>query len=264
MADDRKRPLGPADVPDGDVARRYRKRREDTPSHTGGVNEAAAARIAARVKNRIVKGDGLFSKSDRGSCNTAGGSSCHSSAAPAAGSASNLDWAAPRVPGHVAADRAQFGSEARGFILETPQGTPALSHAASIPSRVSATPLPSPSPGLSGRSRAGATPLHPSAHAEPEHAGAGHDEWDQESSAGDEASRDTEDQALDRSWYDAEEEGRSVDYASSPFLGDAKLFEKREEALRKRVNHRKEARLKDADRCDQPARPRVTRCCAHC
>ena len=42
-----------------------------------------------------------------------------------------------------------------------------------------------------------------------------------------------------------------VDESHTPFLGDEKLFEKREEQLRKRVNHRREARLKDADRWEE-------------
>ena len=42
--------------------------------------------------------------------------------------------------------------------------------------------------------------------------------------------------------------GHTVDESHDPFVGDLGLFQKREEALRKRVNHRREARLRDADR----------------
>ena len=38
------------------------------------------------------------------------------------------------------------------------------------------------------------------------------------------------------------------DETHDPFLGDDKLYEKREEQLRKRVNHRAMARKRDADR----------------
>ena len=60
-----------------------------------------------------------------------------------------------------------------------------------------------------------------------------------------------QDEQLERDWYDQEEDGRTVDPTQAPFLGDEKLFEKREEQLRKRVNHRREARLKDADRWEE-------------
>ena len=42
----------------------------------------------------------------------------------------------------------------------------------------------------------------------------------------------------------------TVDPTQAPFLGDEKLLEKREEQLQ-RVNHRREARLKDADRWEE-------------
>ena len=41
------------------------------------------------------------------------------------------------------------------------------------------------------------------------------------------------------------------DETHDPFLGDEKLFEKREEQLRKRVNHRAIARKRDADRWEE-------------
>ena len=43
------------------------------------------------------------------------------------------------------------------------------------------------------------------------------------------------------------------DETHDPFLGDDKLYEKREEQLRKRVNHRAMARKRDADRCEDLA-----------
>ena len=41
------------------------------------------------------------------------------------------------------------------------------------------------------------------------------------------------------------------DETHDPFLGDEKLFEKREEQMRKRVNHRAMARKRDADRWEE-------------
>ena len=49
------------------------------------------------------------------------------------------------------------------------------------------------------------------------------------------------DEQLERDWYDQEEGGHAVDANANPFLGDQKLFEKREEQMRKRVNHRHQA-----------------------
>ena len=50
------------------------------------------------------------------------------------------------------------------------------------------------------------------------------------------------------------------DETHDPFLGDDKLYEKREEQLRKRVNHRAMARKRDADRWEEtrPLTPTLT------
>ena len=82
-------------------------------------------------------------------------------------------------------------------------------------------------------------------------AGGRDDEWERGSVVGDggaDAQEDLKeaDDALDREWYDTEEGGCTVDETHTPFLGDEKLFEKREEAMRKRVNHRAQARRRDA------------------
>ena len=45
--------------------------------------------------------------------------------------------------------------------------------------------------------------------------------------------------------------GHAVDETHNPFLGDTKLFDKREEQMKKRVNHRAQARMRDADRWEE-------------
>jgi len=42
-----------------------------------------------------------------------------------------------------------------------------------------------------------------------------------------------------------------VDSSHEPFLGDESLFAKREEQMKKRVNHRAAARARDADRWEE-------------
>jgi hypothetical protein len=56
------------------------------------------------------------------------------------------------------------------------------------------------------------------------------------------------DRDLDREWYESDEGGHAVDASHDPFMGDEGLYAKREEAMKKRVNHRAVARARDADR----------------
>lgn len=81
---------------------------------------------------------------------------------------------------------------------------------------------------------------------------AGEREWEEGGERGGEGEGQAQDEDADRdmerSWYDQEEGGHAVDDSHNPFVGDETLFKKREEAMVKRVNHRREARLRDADR----------------
>ena len=221
---------------DADGSRQYRRPREETPSHAGGVNEVAAARIAARVKDRL-KGDGqTFTAGDRR--REGGGAAAHSRADP---SPAPSEWEAPS-PAHppLVPDRAAFGSEARGFLVETPMGPGASSslHAgSSAPTHVSATPQPSPYMGPPSRGASGATPAHPGAAGGPRDGpggggnyklgglggsggggggGGGGGEWEQESTVGDDAAADAADTELDRAWYDQDEGGHAVRGAHLP------------------------------------------------
>ena len=56
---------------------------------------------------------------------------------------------------------------------------------------------------------------------------------------------------VDREWYDADEGGHCGERrrrGGGAFVGDPALFAKREAELRRRVNHKREARRRDADR----------------
>ena len=270
-----KRPLPAGDGADSSSSkeRQYRRPREETPSHGGGVNEARSADIQQRIKDRLKgKAQVFTSSSGGGSGGVAPRNDGRAVPASPAPSMIGSEWEAPS-PRHqpLVPDRAQFGSEPRGFLdagtpLDTPSGrsTAGLSHR---PSHSAPTPQPSPMVPTAAQLRASSsTPRHPGLGGGASGGGAADDdEWEKASTAGDgpasrgaggaggEGEADTEDdQQLDRDWYDQDEGGSAArDASDAPFLGDAKLFEKREEQMRKRVNHRREARLKDADRWEE-------------
>ena len=245
---------------DRDRDRHIRRPREETPSHGGGVDASAQARIAERIAAGVhgkLKGQGQVFTTARGGGGGGGGARVDPSPAPSM----NSDWEAPS-PRHepLAPDRAQFGSEPRGFVVAgTPLDTPYDGRAStSGPSHVSATPQPSPAP-----TRPIGTPRHPGIgggggggggsgrRAGGSSAGGEEDEWEVGSTAGDAVGQEEGDSKLDHDWYEQEEGGHARDEGESPFVGDDKAFAKREDQLRKRVNHKREARLRDADRWEE-------------
>ena len=84
---------GGAGAPAAAERKRYRRPRGETPTHAGGVNETAAARIAARVKERLKGDRPLFSSSGGG--DGGGGSGRAWADASPAPSISGGDWEAP-------------------------------------------------------------------------------------------------------------------------------------------------------------------------
>ena len=259
---------------DAHPQKKYRRPREETPSHPGGVNVEAAERIKERVAERLKGAGQQFTttkkSSDAGASsnppNTAGTATTRGwMAASPALSSGGSEWEAPSPmhPPPLVPDRAQFGSEPRGFLADTPLDTPQnrtgslrpVGDGSSAPSRDlagGATPqLPA---ALSKDSRGGTYQLGSVGSSGPSGSGGGADEWERGSVAGgddEQAGAAEADDKLDRDWYDAEEGGRMVDETHVPFLGDQALFDKREEQLKKRVNHRREARLRDADRWEE-------------
>ena len=93
-----KRPL-PAPA-HGDHERHYRRPREETPSHAGGVNEARSADIQQRVKERLKGKAQVFTSSSAGSHGgghgggQGGGGAAHVPASPVP-SMSGSEWEAP-------------------------------------------------------------------------------------------------------------------------------------------------------------------------
>ena len=264
-----KRPL-PAPA-HGDHERHYRRPREETPSHAGGVNEARSADIQQRVKERLKGKAQVFTSSsasghgggpDGGHGGGHGGGGAARVPASPAPSMSGSEWEAPsprRQP--LVPDRAQFGSEPRGFLdAGTPLGTPAPSSATTglvhRPSHSLPTPQPSPGPhsvhlvrgagaaAAAGGGGAASTPRHPGLGGDvpaATHAAGGveisaveiEDEWERASTAGGGGSTAAEDAQLEREWYDQDEGGGSTREAgAAPFMGDETLFAKREEQLR--------------------------------
>ena len=295
-----------ADGSSGPAARKYRRPREETPSYGGGVNETAAQRIKERVAERL-KGDGPAFTAARD--NGQAGHSARSGGrigddimdrkqfggakqwVPASPVGSDWEAASPMRPPSLVPDHAQFGSERRAFVADTPSSmsgrhtgaggstrgypgdTPHLSH-------TSATPQPSPMIHGGGSSAGGGARDVPPLGFRPGlvrpgggASGAGgvppeeEDEWERDGErddeeggngrrrrggGGEQENASEADAALDRDWYDQDEDGQVRDETThTPFLGDDKLYEKREEAMRKRVNHRREARLRDADRWEE-------------
>ena len=155
-------------------------------------------------------------------------------------------------------DRAQFGSEPRGFLAgDTPldRGGSSSVAGSSIRGREGPAATPQPTPlreGLGGEGGSSSSKTYNLSSLKGGKAPAD-DEWEAGSNKGDDEQEGAgeADAQMDRDWYDAEEGGRMVDETHTPFLGDEKLFEKREEQMRKRVNHRREARLRDADRWEE-------------
>ena len=240
------------------AARRYRKPREPTPSHGGGVNAEAAARIKDRVQQRL-KGDGQ-TFTTRGGADAPGGGG-GSSANPSGGGAlrsvrageppspspsvgSSAEWEAPS-PIHPSFDGRHFDSEPRGIVTDTPARTPLDS----VPARSHISATPQPSPQIHGGGERYQLGALGSTGAEREGGGGGGGGGG-EAEAGVEAEAEADD-ALEREWYEQEEGAHSVDSTHDPFLGDAKLYEKREEHLRKRVNHRAMARRNDQNRWEE-------------
>jgi hypothetical protein len=129
-----KRPFPSGEGRDGEGhgGRQYRRPREETPSHAGGVNEAAAQRIKERVAERL-RGDGQVFRTARGGEGSQGGGSGPGAASSSrswvqpspARSTTGSEWEAPS-PMHpsLVPDRAAFGSEPRGFVADTPLDTP--------------------------------------------------------------------------------------------------------------------------------------------
>ncbi|KAL1510502.1 hypothetical protein AB1Y20_006806 [Prymnesium parvum] len=211
-------------------ARRYRRRGEDTPSHGGGVNHAAAERIKERVKERL-RGEGqVFTTASSSS----GRRNEPQSPAPSVGSEGAWEAPSPRHPSTY--DGRALDSEPRALVSGTPLGS-AWGDTGG-PSHISATPLPSPSP-------------HFAEYDGPTKPVGGERGAREAEAAADEPQDEEADRSLDRSWYEQEEGGHAVDESHNPFVGDETLFKKREEAMRKRVNHRREARLRDADRWEE-------------
>jgi hypothetical protein len=264
-----KRPL-PAPA-HGDHERHYRRPREETPSHAGGVNEARSADIQQRVKERLKGKAQVFTSSsasghggghDGGHGGGQGGGGAARVPASPAPSMSGSEWEAPsprRQP--LVPDRAQFGSEPRGFLdAGTPLGTPAPSSATTgivhRPSHSLPTPQPSQGPhsvrgagaaaAAAGGGGAASTPRHPGLGGDvsaASHAAGGveistaeiEDEWERASTVGGGGSTAAEDAQLERDWYDQDEGGGSTREAgAAPFVGDETLFAKREEQLRTR------------------------------
>lgn len=197
--------------------KRYRRPREETPSHAGGVNVASAQRIKERVAERLKGAGQVFTTAAPASDADAsanpqpstGGTAAtrqwEAAASPALSSAGASEWEAPS-PRHppLVPDRAQFGSEPRGFAADTPLDTP-QGRTGSMGGGASAS---------VSRSGGGATPLHPGAF--PKGAsggtyqlaglgggGGGETDWEKGSVAGDvdvQADAAAEDDKLDRDW----------------------------------------------------------------
>ena len=245
---------------------KYRRPREETPSHAGGVNVSAAQRIKERVTERLKGAGPSFTTSTSSTADepprdstggqTASTAKWHAAASPAL---SSSEWEAPspmRQP--LVPDRAQFGSEPRGFLVgDTPldRGGSSSVAGSSIRGREGPAATPQPTPlreGLGGEGGSSSSKTYNLSSLKGGKAPAD-DEWEAGSNKGDDEQEGAgeADAQMDRDWYDAEEGGRMVDETHTPFLGDEKLFEKREEQMRKRVNHRREARLRDADRWEE-------------
>ena len=120
--------------------KQFRKPREPTPSHSGGVNEEARAKIIGRVRDRIKGGDGqqfstrggaggdggrLTVGSAGGHVRAAGGARGLEPPSPARSELSSADWErhseppSPRHPGSVYDGRA-MDSEPRAIVADTP------------------------------------------------------------------------------------------------------------------------------------------------
>lgn len=211
-----------ADGADGGGARKYRRPREETPSHAGGVNVATAQRIKERVHERLKGAGQAFTTTTTGG-GDAGGSSSDAGGASTGGTGTTRQWQAAASPAlsmggseweapspmhpSLVPDRAQFGSEPRGFNADTPLDTPFGSRGGGAASSASAAvprfgPAATPQP----------TPLHPGSSG-----GAGGevgDEWERGSVAGDGGGRGggggdggaqedaaEADERLDHEWY---------------------------------------------------------------
>ena len=225
--------------------RRYRRKGEDTPSHAGGVNHAAADRIKERVRERL-KGEGqVFTTAGGGGA--ASGGKRYEPPSPAMSTMSEGAWEAPSPVHPSMYDGRAIDSEPRALVGGTPLGSTWGGSSTGGPSHISATPMPSPSPSAHWADHDGPT-------RRPGGKDAGGEEREGALPAEEEEVQDADaDTSLDRSWYGDEQEegGHTVDESHNPFLGDEGLFHKREEAMRKRVNHRREARMRDADRWEE-------------
>ena len=194
-----KRPLPPSSQgdsaePSSSRERHYRRPREETPSHGGGVNEARSADIQQRVKDRLKSKGQVFASSSNagGSAGTGGASDSGRRFVPPspAPSMSGSEWEAPSPQrSSLVPDRAQFGSEPRGFLdAGTPLDTPSALSTAGLSHRPSASvPTPQPSPmhppaarECSTGGKAGSmTPRHPGVGGGASDGGvAEEDEWD--------------------------------------------------------------------------------------
>jgi len=173
----------------GARSRTYRRPREPTPSHGGGVNEEKAAQIMHRVKESLRSSDGLLFTTRGSSSEPATAGGFRPPPSPAHSVASSADWEAPSpVHPSLVADRNAFGSEPRVLVADhTPMsqtpggGTGSASH-------ISATPLPTPAGLRHGEAGQG--------KAEGEGA-----EWAED--AGDVQGDEEDSRDLDREWCDA-------------------------------------------------------------
>ena len=129
-----------ADGADGLQQKQFRKPREPTPSHSGGVNEEARAKITGRVRDRLKGGDGqqfstrgglegeagrLTVGSAGGHVRAAGGAGGRQEpASPARSELSSADWerhSEPPSPRHaVQYDGRALDSEPRAIVADTP------------------------------------------------------------------------------------------------------------------------------------------------
>ncbi len=214
--------------------RHYRRPKPPTPSHGGGVNKEVAEKIASRIKERL-KGEGqvFTTRSETGALLRVHGGA-QEPPSPSPSTMSGTDWEtfsevapSPLHPSIDGGGRA-FNSEARVVVGSA---TPAsiggdLASAAATPRFDAAAP----------------TPLHPGKEGIGEEPALPEDDPSQDAAA---------DRDLELSWYESEEGGHSVDETHNPFMGDQALFDKKEEQLRKKVNHRKVSRMRDADRWEE-------------
>ena len=127
---------GEAAPPDAPCDKNFRKPREPTPSHSGGVNEEARAKIIGRVRDRIKAGEGQqFStragpggEGGRLTVGSAGGLSRAVGGrgleppSPAQSELSSAEWerrSEPPSPRHAYDGRA-LDSEPRAIVADTP------------------------------------------------------------------------------------------------------------------------------------------------